>query len=244
MLEQLVLGILRVLNQDVVGVYVHGSLALGDFNRETSDVDFLVATRTELPAEKHPTLEQMHAELRNQGFKWAGNMEGSYISQELLKRYDPQQCWHPALRCDGSFGVDGHASDWIIQRAILREHGITLHGPAPENLIDPVAPYELKKAAQAILTEWWSPLFVDASRLKSSEYQAYTILTMCRCLYTIEEGLVASKPAAAHWMLATTHGSKWGSLIRQALAWRRGDELNAINETLAFIRYTLEQAVH
>lgn len=242
MLAQLVLGILRVLDQDVVGVYVHGSLALGDFNRETSDVDFLVATRTELSAEKLPALEQMHAELRDQGFKWACNMEGSYISQKLLKRYDPERCWHPALRCDGSFGVDGHGSDWIIQRAILREYGLTLHGPAPDILIDPVAPAELKKAAQAILTEWWSPLFKDASRLNSSEYQAYAILTMCRCLYTIEEGLVASKPAAAQWVLDTSHGSKWELLIRQALAWRNGDGLNAIDQTLAFVRYTLERA--
>lgn len=242
MLDQLVLGIKRVLDQDVVGVYVHGSLALGDFNRETSDVDFLVATRTELPAESLPSLEQMHAELRNQGFKWACNMEGSYISQALLKRYDRQQCWHPALRCDGSFGVEGHASDWIIQRAIIREHGITLFGPAPETLIDPVEPAELTKAAQAILTQWWALLFEDASRIETSEYQAYAILTMCRCLYTIEEGLVASKPAAARWMI-DTHGSKWESLIRKALAWRRGDELNAIDETLAFVRYTLDRAV-
>lgn len=174
----------------------------------------------------------MHAELRNQGFKWARNMEGSYISQALLKRYNPQRCWHPALRCDGSFGIDGHASDWIIQRAIIREHGITLHGPAPETLIDPVTPDELTKAAQGILTQWWALLFEDASRIDTSEYQAYAILTMCRCLYTIEKGLVTSKPAAAQWML-DTHGSRWETLIRRALAWRKGDELNAIDETLA-----------
>lgn len=241
MLAQLMLYINRLLNQDIVGVYVHGSLALGDFNPETSDVDFLVVTRQELPAERLPALDQMHAELRDQGFKWAFNMEGSYISQALLRRYDPDQCWHPALRCDGSFGVDGHASDWIIQRAVIREHGIVLSGPSPAALIDPVAPSELKKAAQGILKEWWSPLLEDASRLATSEYQVYAVLTMCRCLYTIEKGLVASKPAAAKWMIST-RGNEWETLIRQAMAWRRGDELNAIDETLAFVRYTLEQA--
>ncbi|NOV04592.1 aminoglycoside adenylyltransferase domain-containing protein [Paenibacillus planticolens] len=241
MLDQLLIGVKDVLARDVVGVYVHGSLALGDFNPETSDVDFLVVTRQELLAERLPALDRLHAELRNQGFKWAVNMEGSYISRASLRRYDPHKCRHPALRCDGSFGVDGHASDWIIQRAIIREHGIILSGPPPTGLIDPVEPAGLKKAAQGILKEWWAPLLEDASRLATSEYQAYAVLTMCRCLYTIEKGLVASKPAAAMWMI-NTRGNEWETLIRQAMAWRRGDELNAIDETLAFVTYTLEHA--
>ncbi|MDD9268850.1 nucleotidyltransferase domain-containing protein [Bacillus sp. 3255] len=225
----------------MVGLYVHGSLALGDYHPETSDVDFLGVTRSELQAAQRTALAHMHDELRSQGFPAAEHMEGSYIPQASLKRYDPQHCRHPALRCDGSFGVDGHGSDWIIQRAIIRGYGITLCGPAPDSLIAPVTAEELRWAARSILQEWWAPLLKDASRLGTSEYQAYAILTMCRCLYTMDTGLVASKPAAGKWAMGK-YGEAWEALIRQALAWRRGMELDVSRETLSFVRFTLGRA--
>lgn len=238
---QLLDGVQRVLGEEAVGVYVHGSLALGAFQPESSDIDFLVATRSELNAAQLTALVQMHAELRSLGYPQAEHMEGSYIPQALLNRYDPHQCWHPALRCDGSFGVDGHGSDWIIQRAIIRERGIPLHGPEPDTLIAPVAADELRQAARSILQEWWAPLLKDASRLGTSEYRAYAVLTMCRCLYTIETGRVASKPAAAKWAIGL-YGSAWEALIREALAWRRGTKMSACRETLAFVQLTLDKA--
>lgn len=238
-LEQLLVGVESVLRHHFIGLYIHGSLAGGDFNPESSDIDFLVVTLDELAPKHLPELAQMHANLRDRGHRWAARMEGSYISQASLRCYNPLQCWHPALRSDGSFAVDGHSSDWIIQRSIIREHGIVLCGPSPPSLIDPVTPSELRKATQGILNEWWAPLFQNASRLRTSEYQAYAILTMCRCLYTIETGLVASKPAAANWVIKT-HGSRWEVLIQRALTWREGIELDALDETLDLVRYTME----
>jgi len=230
-----------VLGPQLVGLYLHGSLASGDSEPGRSDVDFLVVTAAELPRETIVALQAMHARISASGLPWATRLEGSYIPQQALRRYDPARAWHPALRVDGSFGLDHHTSDWIIQRHLIREQGLTLAGPKPRTLIDPILPDDLRRATVGILREWWEPQLQDHSRLLSSEYQSYAVLTMCRALYTLERGAVATKSVAARWAQERL-GERWAALIARALAWRHGTSLQALDESLDLIRYTLERA--
>jgi predicted nucleotidyltransferase len=230
-----------VLGDSMAGMIVHGSLAAGDFDPQRSDVDVLVITAAELPPEMLPALAAMHARLTASGAHWATKLEVSYIPLAALRRHDPAHAHHPALRVDGSFGVDGHGSEWIIQRHIIREKGIVIAGPPPDTLIDPVLPDDLRRAVVVLLQEWWAPQLQDQHRLRNCEYQAYAILTMCRMLYTLQEGAIVSKPVAARWA-QHEHRERWAGLIQQALAWQPAMSLDRLDDTLALIRYTLERA--
>jgi predicted nucleotidyltransferase len=241
LLYRLLHDVRAALPQQFVGLYVHGSVASGTFEPRRSDIDFLVVTGSDLPETTLTALAAMHAALTASGLPWADVLEGSYIPAAALRRYDPAHADHPALRADGSFAVDHHASDWIIQRHVIRETGIALAGPLPTRLIDPVSPDALRQAARGILREWWLPQLTDHSRLISSEYQAYAILTMCRSLYTLREGAVIPKPQAAQWAQAVL-GPPWAALIERALRWGHGDALDALDATLELIRYTLAQS--
>ena len=241
LLNELLAGARRVLGQQFVGLYVHGSVASHDFNPQRSDIDFVVVTADTLPADMLSALEVMHARLTRSGLQWADVLEGSYIPLAALRRYDPTNSNYPALRVDGTFAVDGHGSDWIIQRHILREKGLTLAGPPIKTLIDPVSPDALRWASRGILREWWQPQLTESFRIRSDEYQAYAILTMCRILYTLEHGDVASKPTAAQWAKSALD-SHWSPLIDRALAWGHGMQLDAFDDTLTLIRYTLDRS--
>ncbi len=239
-LHGLLSGVQSILGDHFIGMYVYGSLASGDFNPQSSDIDFLIVTTDELPDEMLPALEAMHARITASGLKWATRLEGDYIPQSALRRYDPAQAWYPHLGMDGHFDVEHHGSDGVIQRLMIREQGVALAGSAPQALIDPVQPDDLRRAALGILLEWWAPMLHDPARLHSSEYQAYAILTMCRALYTLQYSTVVSKSLAARWAQEAL-GERWAALIQQALAWRHGTQLDDLNETLDFIRYTLER---
>jgi hypothetical protein len=241
LLHLLLTSVQSVLGLQFIGMYIHGSAASGDLNPARSDIDFLVVTADELPQETLQALQTMHARIYATGLPWATKLEGSYIPRQSLHRYDPAHAWHPALRVDGSFAVDHHASDWTIQRHIIREQAIVLAGPHPKTLIDPVSPDDLRRAALGILHEWWLPQLRDTSRLRSPEYQAYAVLTMCRVLYTLEHGAVISKQLAAQWAQEALD-QRWGALIEGALACRLGVQADHLAETLDFIRYALEQA--
>jgi hypothetical protein len=229
----------QVLGQRLVGLYIHGSLAAGDFTPHRSDIDFVAATDGPLPNQYLPQLTAMHQQIFTSGHEWARKLEGSYVPKNSLRRYDPNDCHFPALRYDGSFAIDGHGPDWVIQCHVLREQGIILAGPPPKTLIDPVGPDDLRRANSGNLLDWWAPVLQDQTRLETDEYRAYAVLTMCRCMYTLQNGTVASKTMAARWC-ADGPGRPWAGIIRNALAWREGMEMNGAAEVLELIRATLD----
>jgi hypothetical protein len=226
------------LGSQLAGFYLHGSLALGDFDPLRSDVDFLAVTVGELRPDMLSTLTNMHTKLRAGGIIFADRLEGAYIPAEDLRRHNPARSRFPALRVDGSFGVDDHGSDWVIQRHIIREHGITLSGPPPRDLIDPVSADDLKLAVIGILREWWSLPLPCPERFDAVEYRVYAVLTMCRAIYTLNRGETGSKPQSARWAIARL-GDPWACLIRRVMEWQPGDESINRKETLDFIEFTL-----
>jgi predicted nucleotidyltransferase len=238
LLSVLVASIRELLGDQFVGFILHGSLTNDDFVPNRSDIDFVVVTATEMPTSLLERLMVMHARIREKGMKWTDKLEGSYIPVKALRRYDPANAVHPALRVDGSFGIDRHGIDWVIQRRAIRDNGIALAGPAPRSLVAPVSSVDLRHAARGTLREWWVPQLDDFSRLCNREYQAYAVLTMCRVMYTNRFGTVVSKSHAVQWAQSTL-AQCYVSLIASAAVWPEGAQPDQLEDTLDFIRFTL-----
>lgn len=149
MLQLLLEEVRAVLSEQFVGLYVHGSLASGGFQPGRSDVDSLVITAGVLRDETISALEAMHGRVAGSGLRWATRLEGSYIPRHALRCCDLADARHPALRMDGSFGVNQCDSEWIIQRHLIREHAIVLAVPSLRALIDPVPADDLRRGSCA-----------------------------------------------------------------------------------------------
>ena len=230
-----------ILGEQFVGMYLYGSLALGDFDPLRSDIDFLVVTRRALEEKDLLALQAMHRALGAADSKWALELEGSYIPLVSLRRYNPGDTHHPHIdRGSSGLAIEQHDTDWVVQRHTLRRCGVVLSGPPLESLIDPISPDELRQAVRGLLW-WWELQLADTHRIQQSDYQAYAVLSMCRILYTLTCGDVLSKPAALRWALSNLE-ERWTSLIECAAAWQPGQSMNRLDETLAFIRFTLAAA--
>jgi predicted nucleotidyltransferase len=226
-----------ILGSRFFGMYLYGSLAAGDFNAELSDIDFLVVTGDELPDDVVAKLARMHELLFSGGSRWGWRLEGSYLplaAVRVFRRDDPPRLTINERRVY----LDRHWSDWVIQRAILREHGVAVAGPPLQPYIDPISPDALRTAVREILTEWWASMADDPRWLERPGYQPYAVLSMCRALHTLANETILSKPAAARWALENVD-RRWSRLIRDALAWRDGDRIGSVAETVELIRYTL-----
>lgn len=244
LLDRLLGDVRRILGTEFVGMYLYGSLSGGDFDPESSDVDFLVVTEHALPETAVAALGEMHARIAASAIPWADRLEGSYIPRAAIRRYDPTNNRHPTLGADWDYGIGDHNETWVIESAIIRERGVTLAGPPPATLIDPVSPNELRATVRTILTDFWlrhteGP---EPEWLRSRHYQAFAILTMCRALYTLEYGTVPSKPVAARWAQETLP-SPWPTLIARALRWRSDHAPDEMTDMLAFIRYTVARVM-
>lgn len=237
--QVLLTNVKAVLGDYFLGLYLHGSLALGDFDPGHSDIDFLVVTKKALPKKMVGQLEAMHAHIIQSGPEWVDKLEGSYLSKKAIRRYNPEETPHPHV-WEQKFRVARDQRDWIIHRHILREYGVIVAGPPIKSMIDPVSPDELQEAIVTTFREAWVPKLNEREWLIPTYYQAYVTLTCCRALYTIKFGIIASKPASARWALKVL-GKKWTDLIEAAIAWRYGDPHGDIEKTLQFMRYTMDQ---
>jgi len=227
-----------ILGKRFVGLYLYGSLSSGDFNIHSSDIDFLVITDGYLPEKMVTALEALHTRLWDSDMKWAAKLEGSYLPQACLRRYNPVDGPFPCIN-EGKFYLAHHGSDWVIQRYILRENGVAVAGPDIRPMIDPVSPDEIREAVLGIMGEWWRPMLDDPTFLTRRDYQAYATLTMCRALHALRYGSIVSKPVAARW--AQQEYGQWAGLIERALAWPEGEQTDEMGKTLDFIRFILEQ---
>ena len=145
-LHELLWRVRAILGDQFVGMYLYGSLSLGDFDPASSDVDFLVVTADELPQELLERLRQMHAEIAGSGLPYASRASKDRTFPARLATLRPEQRSSPHVGADWPFGVGEHGSNWILERAIVREHGVALSGPPPQTLTDPVSPAELRAA--------------------------------------------------------------------------------------------------
>src|SRR5215211_1526133 len=67
------------LTENLIGVYLVGSLASGDFDLD-SDVDFLVVTNTELTETNRKSLQEIQGNIHAMDCYPAKHLEGSYIN--------------------------------------------------------------------------------------------------------------------------------------------------------------------
>jgi len=237
-LRELLSGAQRTLGDHFVGMYLDGSLAIGDFDLDKSDIDFVVVTDAEVSEDTFGVLKTMHDRFAGGASKWGRELEGSYISQRAL-RYDRRPAAHPYIDRGSVLAmVQQETGYWPIHRHMLREHGVVLAGPPPPVLIDPVAPEDLREAVRGILREWWTPMLTEGPRLQNGFYRCYAVLTMSRMLYTLRHGTIVTKPFAAQWGQGA-FDRRWTSLIQRALAWSQ-EAPPDLGETLAFIQHTSE----
>jgi predicted nucleotidyltransferase len=243
-LQRLTESIQSVLGKHLIGMYLEGSLANGDFDQD-SDIDFVVVTDVEVTEDLFSRLQSMHDQIATIDSPWAIQLEGSYLSQQALRRYDPTNDIHPNIErgLGERLKLVRHQEVWNVHRHILRERGITIVGPEPKTLIDPITPTALKQAMLPALSGWATYLLHHPNEIVQRGYQSYIVLTLCRILYTLQMGEVVSKLKSANWAKEAI-GETWKPLIEDAWEGRHASQmppdLAAIRQTQDFIEYALE----
>jgi Domain of unknown function (DUF4111) len=243
--ERLLDGVGEAIGEKLVGLYLHGSLALGDFLPPASDIDFHVATAAPLDEQALERLGALHAGFKAEG-GWVARLEGVYLPPAALRARDPEEGRCPTVGSDWDFNLGRPGPTWVLDRWVTREHGVVVTGPDPRELIDPIGPDELRAAVLAsMLGDWTRRVEPDADLtwLRPRNYQAFAVLTMCRNLYVLEHGVLVSKALAAAWA-GRRLARPWPAVVQRALGWRtdvRPDDRH-LPETMRFVAHAVELA--
>ena len=224
-----------VLGTNLVGFYLSGSITQRAFDPRRSDIDCVVVTRRDLSDSQVRKLGAWLDESARMN-PWTSRLQLQFLPRNQILTMNARACLY-------QFGVlnrTGSDGNPIIWMNILKT-GRVLHGPRPESFVPEIT---RKMLFEALVREL-GYLREEISEKPESEWrdipkhQAYAVMTVCRILYSFNKGTVVSKPRAALWAF-TTLPKEWHPIIRQAVAFDRGERKSGIS--LTRIRELLEFA--
>lgn len=230
------------LGENLVGVYLHGSLAMGCFNPQKSDVDLIVVVKdTVADAAKLAYLAQLVALSEQAPPK---GIEMSVVRAQDVKpfAYPTPYEFHfsqahlslarenPQAYVERFHGTD---PDLAAHCTILHRYGVALCGPAVEAVFAPVPRADY-------LDSIWSD--VKSAAADITENPLYVTLNLCRVLAYAREGLVLSKQGGGEWG-AQKLPEPYRRMAQEALSCYGGAAQMRVDDQAArrYAAYMLEQ---
>ena len=213
------------LGEDLIGVYLHGSLAMGCLNPERSDLDLLVVTGHGMSVETKRAIVETLLAVSNQ----PRPVEISFLRESDLRPWRHpapfdlhygEGAWRERMQqvlADGAWrhwnDETRHDPDLAAHVMVTRARGIVLHGRPIEEVFPPV-PGE----------DYYDSIYDDLRWILDhpDENPVYGVLNACRVLGYAETGRVLSKDEGAVWALARLPGEHH-PVVRHALTVYRGD---------------------
>jgi GrpB-like predicted nucleotidyltransferase (UPF0157 family) len=236
----------------IEGLYLVGSVALGDYHPGQSDVDFVAFTSTALTATDVTALDQVHARLRAAARR--PHFDGIYVTWNALHR-NPIGL-EPAFSHEGVFhaagGFEANPSVWLT----LHRYPLPVRGPAtPEVWHDDAA---IGRWNVENLNSYWrraaesrrtlpSRRTLLLSRRALNAAVVWCVPGVLRLYYTIATGDVTSKTGACRYALET-FPSRWSTIVTEALDLRLGRSIShrhrrvRLEEMLDFMDFVIDDA--
>jgi hypothetical protein len=245
-LQDFTTQIQSILGDQFIALYLYGSLALCDFDQQTSDIDFIVITRGEFPEEITMLLKQLHANFDSSSSIWAKRIEAVYIPLDALNMINLPEKAYPQLEKGLELKRMPLEVGWAFQLHSLSKYGIRVAGEEIRGTIQAVTKEDMRQASLKVLSDWLvqsqnDPEWIEWAHIRNA--QAFIVLTLCRILYSLDTGDVISKSMAARWVQKALNGG-WYMLIELSLAGQHDDRQTADNEyeeMVSMLRYSLEQ---
>ena len=185
----------ELLGDDLVGIYLHGSFALGCGNPNRSDLDLLVVTRRALTAAERDAFAVLpQGKLDLPG--WPRPLELSSLTLDQVHPWRHPTPYDLHLSHRGVVGP-GEDPDLAAHVTVTRRAGIALAGPPPAEVLPDVPRADYQDAL--LRDARWS---LDHAAAEA-RYLRYATLTLARIWATLADPeTLHSKETGAVWALA------------------------------------------
>ena len=224
LLDALVAGIRAVLGGDLVGIYLYGSAVSGGFDEGVSDLDLVVVTEPEVEAIDLAGLERLQLDVIERNPAWRDRLEIIYIGRTTLWSFRTNTGSLAVISPGEPFHVVGGVADWLQNWYLVRETGVTVHGPPPLTVIPSITRTEYVAAIRRY-AGWLGDR--DRADLGPGSL-AYAVLSLCRAYRTVRTGRPCSKQEGAAW--TTERMPEWAWLIDAALRCRMAKGTSAFDD--------------
>lgn len=225
LLKQFVQRSKEILGDCLVGIYLHGSAAMGCFHAAKSDLDLIVVIKNVISDEMKREFMDMVVAFNEQAP--AKGMEISVVREDVCRTFvypTPFELhfsithlnWYRSAPDDYIGKMKGTDRDLAAHFTIIYHRGKTLYGKEIRDVFSEVAP-----------TYYFDSIRSDIENAEEDikEDPVYVILNLCRVLAYKKDRLILSKQEGGEWGIAHIP-EKYAGLIAAALEeYRTGDAM-------------------
>ncbi len=211
LMEQYIVGLQEIFSDEkIVGVYVYGSIALGAFHIETSDVDFVTVINDSVNEAEKLQIIDLHRKLGDSTL--GKRMDGMYIPLADVGKYNDEM--NEYVYCaEGKANIgywDINAVTWWT----LKNEGITVIGREAEDLPFQVKWDDVVNTMKYNVEHYWSEKANRPYLFFIEEWIESAVVTMGRILYTLEHKTIVSKDKGLQYLLERS-AKEWEPLLKE-----------------------------
>lgn len=211
LMEQYIVGLKEIfLDGKIVGVYVYGSIALGAFHIETSDVDFVAVLNDSVNEAEKQQIVELHKKMSESTL--GKRMDGMYIPLADLGKYNHEI--NEYVYCaDGKANI-GHWDINAVTWWTLKNQGITVIGKEVEDLPLQIKWDDVVNTMQYNVEQYWSEKAKQPYLFFIEEWVESAVVTMGRILYTLDHKTIVSKDRGLQYLLERS-AKEWEPLLKE-----------------------------
>lgn len=241
LLQNLTAELEEKLGHNLIGIYLYGSLATGDFVDKLSDIDLLIIIKDEINQEQLKMLSSLHAKFNASHRGWSKRIDVAYLSTNDLETFESKSSKAIVSDGDGGLEIVDTPEYYLIDWYKVQEHALDLYGPTVTTFMPHITSEKFTRAIYNYMLTWPE----RATTATKRGDQAYAVLTTCRSHYACTQAHHISKKAGALWVIGKY--PQWSNLIERSLRWSRDennsdviDKQNQL-ETQEFIEFILNK---
>ena len=220
----------QIFGAELTGVYLHGSMAMGCFQPDKSDIDFIIVIKDNITDKQKLMFMNEVVEL-NKAAPSKG-IELSIVKEAYCKEFlyptpfelhfsNMHLQWFRDNPTDYIQKMNGTDKDLAAHFKIIKKYGIALYGSPID---DGFADVPRNNYIDSILCD------IEEAKEEILENPVYIILNLCRVAAFLKHDLVISKKQGGEWALQNL-SDKYHTLVLNALqSYEFGTEMNIDKE--------------
>ncbi|WP_454052189.1 aminoglycoside adenylyltransferase domain-containing protein [Clostridium sp. Marseille-Q7071] len=209
----------------IFGVYVYNSLALGKFDANKSDIDFITILKRPLSKQELESLSSIHKKLNIES-PYGRKMEGMYIQLNDLGKSNSQITPYPYF-ADGKLTASGYYDINYVTWWTLKHYGVGINSPKAYDLNFEVEWNNVLDTMDYNLNIYWKDKLNKSIVFLFDNCIEFSILTLCRILFTLENKKITSKVEGAKFSIEFLP-SNWRLIIEEAIRIRENTSKNSL----------------
>lgn len=239
MTEKIVEACVKIFKDNLVGVYLHGSMAMGCFNPDKSDIDVIIVIDEDINDSQKLAFMNRLVEL-NKLVPEKG-IEMSVVKKKYCKPFvypTPYELhfsnshleWFMKSPDDYIAQMKGEDKDLAAHFMIINTYGKCLYGANIAETFGQVS-------EEAYVDSIWCDVKNAVWDVKDNPM--YTVLNLCRVIAYLEDKLILSKKHGGEWGLRRL-SDEYSGIIKEALECYASDRrMKADDETQKFCEYCI-----